>query len=130
MKYKKGDKVVCIEDDSNGYTNKGAGWEPGLVFTVTNVTMMGEQQVLWGGARGGSGVLADCVRPLENNLSGWYSDYGGFIPFGKMTKEQVVIALGKCYRDKDDWQASKAISLEKELAKRIGGDYEKLRAQA
>lgn len=129
--YKVGQQVRCVgEREPGDEFEKGAGWQPGLVFTITRIT--GDQRnsgrrsvILWGGANEGSGVYAEYAAPMENNLTGWYAS-DGFLTFKEMTREQIIIALAHCYTAKENYQASKAVSLEKELDKRMGDRFDKL----
>ena len=65
MTFKVGDKVICTgttTDPDRRNKGYGAGWQEGLVFTITKITGTAPRQILWGGYNR-NGVFTKYVAP-------------------------------------------------------------------
>ena len=60
-KFKKGDKVICIK--GNSIINKaGAGWSPGYVFIIDNISEIGTGRNCYWPGKKGLGVYEDFLE--------------------------------------------------------------------
>ena len=70
MKFKKGDRVMCVNNPNAKINCHGSGWKLGRVFTINSITDNNNTQILW--AKHGSGIYNEYV--VHTN---WKNRFGG-----------------------------------------------------